>query len=232
MSSVFGVDARPVALADLFAPATRNDFTPMFAPRPAGDFVPRVDFAHPSSEFTRGTIQIETIETTEEELAAALAEAEAQGHAAGLEAGRAEVRAEAERAREECRTLLRSLDDARAIDKAALGPKLRRAVLDLVERIVGAHVAVEPAFVNGCVTRALDTLKETSEVARLFLHPDDLAVIDDGSLVGYTNLTLAADPELPRGSVRLEAGGGEVEDGVRPRIAKLESALRAAGIAA
>lgn len=230
MSNVFSADARPVALADLFAPS-RGDFTPMFAPRPAGDFVPRLDFAHPSSEFTRGTIQ-ETIETTEEELAAALAEAEAQGHAAGLEAGRAEVRAEAERAREECRSLLRSLDDARAIDKAALGPKLRRAVLDLVERIVGAHVAVEPAFVNGCITRALDTLKETSEAAKLFLHPDDLAVIDDGSLKDYTNLTLAADPELQRGSVRLEAGGGEVEDGVRPRIARLETALRAAGIAA
>lgn len=231
MSSVLGADPRPVALADLFAPS-RGDFTPMFAPRPAGDFVPRVDFAHPSSEFTRGTIQVETIETTEAELAAALAEAEAQGHAAGLEAGRAEVHAEAERARTECRALLRSLDEARAIDKAALGPKLRRAVLDLVERIVGAHVAVEPAFVNGCITRALDTLKETSEAARLFLHPDDLAVIDDGSLKDYTNLTLAADPELQRGSVRLEAGGGEVEDGVRPRIAKLEQALRAAGIAA
>lgn len=231
MSSVLGADPRPVALADLFVPS-RGDFTPMFAPRPAGDFVPRVDFAHPSSEFTRGTIQVETIETTEAELAAALAEAEAQGHAAGLEAGRAEVRAEAERARTECRALLRSLDEARAIDKAALGPKLRRAVLDLVERIVGAHVAVEPAFVNGCITRALDTLKETSEAARLFLHPDDLAVIDDGSLKDYTNLTLAADPELQRGSVRLEAGGGEVEDGVRPRIAKLEQALRAAGIAA
>lgn len=231
MSSVLGADPRPVALADLFAPS-RGDFTPMFAPRPAGDFVPRVDFAHPSSEFTRGTIQVETIETTEAELAAALAEAEAQGRAAGLEAGRAEVRAEAERARTECRALLRSLDEARAIDRAALGPKLRRAVLDLVERIVGAHVAVEPAFVNGCITRALDTLKETSEAARLFLHPDDLAVIDDGSLKDYTNLTLAADPELQRGSVRLEAGGGEVEDGVRPRIAKLEQALRAAGIAA
>jgi len=231
MSSVFGADARPVALADLFAPS-RGDFTPMFAPRPAGDFVPRVDFAHPSSEFTRGTIQVETIETTEAELAAALAEAEAQGHAAGLEAGRAEVRAEAERARAECRSLLRGLDEARAIDKAALGPKLRRAVLDLVERIVGAHVAVEPAFVNGCITRALDTLKETSEAAKLFLHPEDIAVIDDGSLKEYPNLTLAADPELQRGSVRLEAGGGEVEDGVRPRIARLETALRAAGIAA
>ncbi|MBB4632820.1 FliH/SctL family protein [Sphingosinicella soli] len=231
MSSVFGADARPVALADMFA-TSRGDFVPMFASRPVGDFVPRADFAHPSSEFSRGTIHVETIETTEAELAAALAEAEAQGHAAGLEAGRAEVRAEAERAREECRSLLRSLDETRAIDKAALGPKLRRAVLDLVERIVGAHVAVEPAFVNGCVTRALETLKETTETARLFLHPEDFAVIEDENVNEYKNLTLAVDPELQRGSVRLEAGGGEVEDGVRPRLAKLEQALRAAGIAA
>src|SRR5690606_35794073 len=127
MSSMLSTEAaQSVSLSDLFAPGRRG-FTPMFANRPVGEFVPRADFAHPSSESACGTIPSDAIETTEAELAAALAEAHAEGHAAGVEAARAEMLAASERAREECRALVRSLEETRAIDKAALGPKLRRA---------------------------------------------------------------------------------------------------------
>src|SRR3546814_20420385 len=74
-------------------------------------------------------------------------------------------------------------------------------------------------------------MKEAHEAARLYLHPDDLAQIGEDATEGYRNLTVTADPALPRGSVRLDAGGGEIEDGVRPRIARLERALRAEGLA-
>src|SRR3546814_1668750 len=75
----------------------------------------------------------------------------------------------------ECRALMQSLDEARTIDKAALGPMMKKAVLDLTAQIVEAHVAADPAFVNGCIGRALSTLKEAHEAARLYLHPDDIA---------------------------------------------------------
>src|SRR3546814_2115467 len=71
--------------------------------------------------------------------------------------------------------LMQSLDEARTIDKAALGPMMKKAVLDLTAQIVEAHVAADPAFVNGCIGRALSTLKEAHEAARLYLHPDDIA---------------------------------------------------------
>src|SRR3546814_12046256 len=86
------------------------------------------------------------------------------------------------------------------------------------------------ALVTGVQTCALPILKEAHEAARLYLHPDDIATVGEDTTDGYRNLTIAADPLLPRGSVRLEAGGGEIEDGVRPRIARLEQALRAAGL--
>src|SRR3546814_3430183 len=69
-----------------------------------------------------------------------------------------------------------------------------------------------------CSSDLLSTLKEAHEAARLYLHPDDIATVGEDTTDGYRNLTIAADPLLPRGSVRLEAGGGEIEDGVRPRI--------------
>src|SRR3546814_11459134 len=105
---------------------------------------------------------------------------------------------------------------------------MKKAVLDLTAQIVEANVAADPAFVNGCIGRALSTLKEAHEAARLYLHPDDIATVGEDTTDGYRNLTIAADPLLPRGSVRLEAGGGEIEEGVRPRIARLEQELRAA----
>src|SRR3546814_15643409 len=81
-----------------------------------------------------------------------------------------------------------------------------------------------------CSSDLLSTLKEAHEAARLYLHPDDIATVGEDKTDGYRNLTIAADPLLPRGSVRLEAGGGEIEDGGRPRIARLDQELRAAGL--
>src|SRR3546814_11576023 len=80
-----------------------------------------------------------------------------------------------------------------------LGPMLKNAVLDLVGQIVEAHVAVEPAFVNACIGRALSTMKEAHEAARLYLHPDDLAQIGEDATEGYRNLTVTADPALQIG---------------------------------
>src|SRR3546814_13520240 len=125
--------------------------------------------------------------------------------------------------------LMQSLDEARTIDKAALGPMMKKAVLDLTAQIVEAHVAADPAFVNGCIGRALSTLKEAHEAARLYLHPDDIATVGEDTTDGYRNLTIAADPLLPRGSVRLEAGGGGLEDGGGSGEARVGTACGSTG---
>src|SRR3546814_9831684 len=104
---------------------------------------------------------------------------------AGLEAGRTENLEAGELIIAECRALMQSLDEARTIDKAALGPMMKKALLDLTAQIVEAHVAADPAFVNGCIGRALSTLKEAHEAARLYLHPDDIATVGEDTTDGY-----------------------------------------------
>lgn len=240
MSDGWAIDvagATRVPLADLFA-LGRGDFAPSLPGLP-GDkgFTPRFaalsdDHGFHADTLTAALAGSETLPDDQEQHAAEIEAARAQGFEAGLEAGRAENFDAVEMVLSECRALVAGLEDARAIDKAALGPLIRNAVLGLVTQIVETHVVADPAFVNACVGRVLSTLKEAHEAARLFLHPDDLELIGEGAAQGYQNLTLLADADLGRGTVRLETGGGEVEDGVRPRIARLERALRDAGIAA
>lgn len=219
--------ARALSLTELFA-LERREFVPSLAGAGMAGFRARMPVTSLDGETQAEEPEIDPALAREEELAAARAES----FQAGLEAGQAENLEAVELIIAECRALMQSLDEARTIDKAALGPMMKKAVLDLTAQIVEAHVAADPAFVNGCIGRALSTLKEAHEAARLYLHPDDIATVGEDATDGYRNLTIAADPLLPRGSVRLEAGGGEIEDGVRPRIARLEQALRAAGLAA
>lgn len=220
-----GSEPRALSLTELFGQVKR-EFT---ARRPfeGGGFQPMA-FVQPG--FADDAVD-PAVEAAREH-AAELDAARADAFAAGLDAGRAENIEAVEMIVGECRALIQSLEDARAVDRAALGPMLKNAVLDLVTQIVEAHVAADPAFVNGCVGRALSTIKEAHEAARLYLHPDDIANIGEDATAGFQNLSIAADPALTRGSVRLETGDGAVEDGVGPRIVRLETALRAAGLAA
>ncbi len=220
-----GVAARALSLTELFA-LERREFAPSRPGVGLEGFRPHAFVTDHDAGPEEPAIDIAAVHEEEIRIASTAA------FAAGLEAGRAENIEAVQAIVTECRALMHSLDNARVIDKAALGPMLKNAVLDLVAQIVEAHVSAEPAFVNACVARALSAMKEAHEAARLYLNPDDIDHIGDGATADYHNLTIAADPALPRGSVRLEAGGGEMEDGVRPRIARLEQALRTAGIAA
>ena len=225
--------ARTVSLTDLFA-TPRREFEPTRPGASYADaaFQPRLAVAHldkassPAAEDENPPIDLAAVR--EAELEAVRAEA----FNAGYEAGKAENIEAVDAVLSECRALMMGLDDARTIDKAALGPLLRNAVVDLVSQIVDGQVSSDPAFVNACVGRVLTAMKEKHEPARMYLHPDDIANIGQEATEGYRNLTIHADAELPRGSVRLETGGGEVEDGVRARIRRLEKALRTAGLAA
>src|SRR3546814_11478733 len=118
----------------------------------------------------------------EEELAAARDES----FQAGLEAGRTENLEAVELIIAECRALMQSLDEARTIDKAALGPMLQKAVLDLTAQIVEAHVAADPAFVNGCIGRAIPTLKVAHASAQINRHPDTIVAADVHTTVGHS----------------------------------------------
>lgn len=180
-----------------------------------------------------GLLEPEVDHAAEEEAAlhAALEQAHADGFAEGLAAARAESAAKEAALHGELKAVIAALDTARSVDKAALGPMLKDAVLRLVGQVVGEHVATDPKFLNNLIGRTLSTIKDAHGAARLLLHPDDLALMEGVATAEYENLVIAADPQLVRGTVRLEADGGAIEDGVRPRLVRLEQAMRA-GLAA
>lgn len=180
-----------------------------------------------------GLLEPEIGHAVEEEAAlhAALEQAHADGFAVGLNAARTESAAKEAALHAELKAVIAALDTARTLDKAALGPMLRDAVLRLVGQVVGEHVAADPQFINNLVGRALTGIKEAHGPARLLLHPDDLELLGPLETSDYPNLTIVADAALLRGTVRLEADGGALEDGVRPRLVRLEQALRT-GLAA
>src|SRR3546814_16113924 len=76
---------------------------------------------------------------------------------AGLEAGRRENLEAVELIIAECRALMQSLDEARTIDKAALGPMMKKTRLDLNAQMVEAHVAAGPGYVKGCIDHERST---------------------------------------------------------------------------
>ncbi len=69
------------------------------------------------------------------------------------------------------------------------------------------------------------TDRSGQEVATVYLHPKDLEDLTD-RYVGYAGLRLAEDPELTRGSLRLEMEEGVVEATLEQRRERLMELLR------
>lgn len=170
----------------------------------------------------RGGRAIRDAEIAEAEQSAASAAARLQLEAQAMAEARAAYDAELGAALDHARQLIRNLGQARAIDGDALAGGLRALVLGLVEQIVEAHVAADPGFVTSRVDQALADLKTRQEPGRLAVHPQDLELLDVGAR--YPNLTVVGDASLPRGSLRLLAGGAEIADGPDVRIAQLRAA--------
>ena len=103
---------------------------------------------------------------------------------------------------------------------AALGAILSEAVMRLVRQVMG-----EVSLDAGAIAERADTVAAlvADEVvpARLRLHPDDIARIDQLE----SPLALVADPSLTPGTVVAETANGWVEDGPSVRMERLRAAL-------
>ncbi len=226
--------ARAVALADAVAARTASAFQPSPMSEAASAAfravrslaVADVSDATPSGKaLMRGPSDPGSLAVAAAARAVAEAAERAAVEAQALADARAAYDAELDTALDHARDLIRALGEARAIDGDALAAGLRALVLDLAGQVVEAHVAADPAFITARVDEALATLKSHLEPGRLVLNPQDLALLDIGAR--FPNLTLIADAKLARGSLRLEAAGGEIEDGVDVRMAQLRQGLGA-----
>ena len=155
-------------------------------------------------------IDIEAEEEPEPyEVADPLAEAYAQGH----EAGYAEARAQADLRAAEDAEAHASLQLSFARLDAELEEDLRRRLRDTVAALCEAAIAPMALDQDMLVRRvgaAVAMLSRAEDERVIRLHPEDLAFVSE-RLTGDWHVQ--PDPQLERGTIRVETQTGGVEDG-------------------
>lgn len=133
-----------------------------------------------------------------------IAEAFARGEVAGREAAQVEYQEQAER-KVRLRQTFRALDQA-AMD--ALAADLAQTVAALCAKSLADYIPAPDALKRRCL-EAAQRLGGGAGQSTLYLHPDDLLVIDKEGLGDWT---IIGDPGVERGGLRLEAQDGSVSD--------------------
>ncbi|MGZ0019700.1 flagellar assembly protein FliH [Nitrosomonas sp. wSCUT-2] len=157
---------------------------------------------------------------TEEEIAAVFQHAKEEGYEAGLQEGKsagykegreiAETEVKAEIAR--LQMLLSKLDhDLHEIDQQVANDLLDLAIA-LAKKVVAQALELNPKLIIPVVQEAIRNLPNVMNHPRLFLHPDDAALINAhlSDRMEQDNWQVREDPQIVRGGCRIEAGGSEI----------------------
>ncbi len=128
---------------------------------------------------------------------------------------------EAAAADNEARTLLaQAVQQIAQSGEGTLAAMLSQAVVRLVHQIMG-EVAVDEAVLKDRCAAVAACIDSDESRAVLEVNPEDLHLLEEEA----SGVTLAANPDLPRGSVRLATADGWVEDGPDVRLARLKALL-------
>lgn len=137
---------------------------------------------------------------------------------------------DAEQAFSEERTHMAALVAACAALQPEPSDELALLIAETVERLVrvtAGEVAVDTDLLLKRARRSAALVAEASRAGTIHLHPDDLALLDPTALP----LEAVADPEQPRGSLRIADSTGWVEDGVAVHLEALRAQLGLEGSA-
>ena len=151
-------------------------------------------------------------------------EARDAGYAAGLAEGRAAADAEL---REKLALLdgilhaaarpLEALDDATEQD-------LARLALVIARRVVGHELKTSPALIVRTVREAALALRAATRNLRVYLHPDDLALLRELE-AAEPHWQLLPDPDMQRGDCLLESESSRLDAKVETRLAAIADAV-------
>ena len=97
----------------------------------------------------------------------------------------------------------------------------------LAERLLGEALALEPRRIVAIARRALDEARGARRVT-IIAHPDDAALIEEALLSVHAGgaARVLADPERPRGSLRLDTDIGVLDADLAPQLDRLLPKLR------
>ncbi len=174
-----------------------------------------------------GSISLPTIEEIDAIQEQAREEAYAAGHAEGLAAGLAEGReAAAGEAARLAQLAAGFAEQTRQTDET-VSQQLLDLALDLARAMLKSALAVQPERVIPVVREAVRYLPAMQQPALLYLHPDDLALVQQriGDELAKTGWQLAEDATIEAGGCRVETPSNQIDATLPVRWQRLAAAL-------
>ncbi len=189
---------------------------------------------HAPSRLPRGRVAAPAVVQAAEEARAVVARAEKKAAEVLAEAKReaaelrlrAEVEARAEAAsRIAAQALALSLREDQALERNL--DRVVEVARVLAERLLGEALALEPQRVVAIARRALEEARGARRVT-IIAHPEDARFIEQAlALVQAGGAAhVLADPERPRGSLRLDTDIGVLDADLAPQLDRLLPKLR------
>jgi flagellar assembly protein FliH len=97
-------------------------------------------------------------------------------------------------------------------------------IAETIEQLVRQCVGVSPVdrdHLNAQATRAAKLINECDQARTMWVHPDDLPLIDQSTLP----VAVMADPGSARGAIRIDCSAGWIEHGTPLYLEELRMAL-------
>jgi len=138
----------------------------------------------------------------------------------GFQEGERLTREAAERDNDARAELAAALGQLAQAGEGELARLLSQAVLRLVAQIIG-EVPIDPAVLKARCDAVAACIDGDESRAVLEVNPEDLPLLEAEAMA----VTLAANPALSRGSVRIATADGWVEDGPDVRLARLQALM-------
>lgn len=178
----------------------------------------------PSMDATAASAPAAVEQPTVQDLQAIEQQAREEGRAAGLAEGLAV-------AEQQLRQRMAQLD---ALYVATTHPllafdeqtadELARLAMVVARRVVAHELQLNPELIARAVREAADALPAATRELRVYLHPDDLALVRALD-VAERDWQLLADPSLARGDCRMESERSRLDARVETRLAAVIDAV-------
>ncbi|HZV18871.1 MAG TPA: FliH/SctL family protein [Sphingobium sp.] len=138
----------------------------------------------------------------------------------GFEEGERLAREAAARDNDARTALAAAIGQIAQAGEGELAQLLSQAVVRLVTQIIG-EVPIDPAVLKARCEAVAACIDSDESRAVLEVNPDDMPLLETEPMA----VTLVANPQLSRGSVRIATAEGWVEDGPDVRLARLRALL-------
>ncbi len=157
-------------------------------------------------------LSLEELEAIREEARQeGFAEGREAGYREGHEKGREDGAGEMETQAESLRAAIRALAQPLAAGGDDLEDALAVSATEIARSVILAELQAQPDLIRGIARQVVDALAGASGTLRLFLHPDDLALIESDDAAWHKNCELISEPQMTRGGVRAERGTSSTE---------------------